>query len=301
MLEPTTSARGGDASPLCSGSGLLAHGTSSVLRGLAEPGSVLLPRPATDFQQRVVRFGVGQCPPQVGRSCCVRTAPQRPTGGDPPHDGDHRGVLLAARRSAGALPQRPWVGRRRAAQHVVQRLHPLQLARHTDGEHRQMRPLIGLGTHPLRQLVVPNGRLLAVAPGHCRHALRHERRRRTICGMCGRQVVGACRRPAGISHREFRCASHGCGLLGCEDEGRSLEMPEYARSAIELAQAIKHASTPSRTESGIAADAVGVLANMLRRLSEAGRAQHASTSRLRPRAPSHQGSCGSGRAFESSA
>ena len=157
---------------------------------------------------------VGQCPPQVRRSCCVRTAPQRPAGGDPPHDGDHRGVLLAARRSAGALPQRPWVGRRRAAQHVVQRPHPLQLARHTDGEHRQMRPLIGPGTHPLRQLAVQHGRLLAVAPGHCRHALRHERRRRTICGMCGRQVVGACRRPAGISHREFRCASHGCGLLG---------------------------------------------------------------------------------------
>ncbi len=78
-------------------------------------------------------------------------------------------------------------------------------------------------------------------------------------------------------------------------------MPEYARSAIELAQAIKHASTPSRTESGIAADAVSVLANMLRRLSEAERAQHASISRLRPWAPSHQGSCGSGSAFESSA
>lgn len=47
------------------------------------------------------------------------------------------------------------------------------------------------------------------------------------------------------------------------------EMRKFARSAIELAQAIKHGGTPSRTEAGIAADAVVVLANMLRRLSEA--------------------------------
>lgn len=47
------------------------------------------------------------------------------------------------------------------------------------------------------------------------------------------------------------------------------EMRKFARSAIELAQAIKHGGTPSRTEAGIAADAVIVIANMLRRLSEA--------------------------------
>lgn len=47
------------------------------------------------------------------------------------------------------------------------------------------------------------------------------------------------------------------------------EMRKFARSAIELAQAIKHGGTPSRTEAGIAADAVIVLANLLRRLSEA--------------------------------
>lgn len=46
------------------------------------------------------------------------------------------------------------------------------------------------------------------------------------------------------------------------------EMRKFARSAIELAQAIKHGGTPSRTEAGIAADAVIALANMLRRLSE---------------------------------
>ena len=47
------------------------------------------------------------------------------------------------------------------------------------------------------------------------------------------------------------------------------EMRKFARSAIELAQAIKHGGSPSRTEAGIAADAVIVLANMLCRLSEA--------------------------------
>jgi hypothetical protein len=46
------------------------------------------------------------------------------------------------------------------------------------------------------------------------------------------------------------------------------EMRKFARSAIELAQAIKHGGTPSRTEAGIAADAVIALANMFRRLSE---------------------------------
>lgn len=46
------------------------------------------------------------------------------------------------------------------------------------------------------------------------------------------------------------------------------EMRKFARSAIELAQAIKHGGAPTRIEAGIAADAVIVLANMLRRLGE---------------------------------
>lgn len=46
------------------------------------------------------------------------------------------------------------------------------------------------------------------------------------------------------------------------------EMRKFARSAIELAQAIKHRGAPTRTEAGIAADAMIVMANMLRRLSE---------------------------------
>ena len=46
------------------------------------------------------------------------------------------------------------------------------------------------------------------------------------------------------------------------------EMRKFARSAIELAQAIKHGGAPTRTEAGIAADAVIVLANMLRRLDD---------------------------------
>jgi hypothetical protein len=49
----------------------------------------------------------------------------------------------------------------------------------------------------------------------------------------------------------------------------NVEMRRFARSTIELAQAIKHGGTPSRAEAGIAADAVIVLANMLRRLDEA--------------------------------
>jgi hypothetical protein len=41
-----------------------------------------------------------------------------------------------------------------------------------------------------------------------------------------------------------------------------------AKAAIEVAQQIKHSSDPTRTEAGIAADAVILLANMLRRLAE---------------------------------
>ena len=44
------------------------------------------------------------------------------------------------------------------------------------------------------------------------------------------------------------------------------EMRKFARAAIELAQAVKHSGAPTRTEAGILADAVIVLANMLRRL-----------------------------------
>ena len=46
------------------------------------------------------------------------------------------------------------------------------------------------------------------------------------------------------------------------------EMRRYARSAIELAQAVKHSGAPTRTKAGILADAVIALANMLRRLAE---------------------------------
>jgi hypothetical protein len=46
------------------------------------------------------------------------------------------------------------------------------------------------------------------------------------------------------------------------------EMRKFARVTIELAQAIKHSGTPTRTEAGILADAVILLANMLRRLAE---------------------------------
>jgi len=47
------------------------------------------------------------------------------------------------------------------------------------------------------------------------------------------------------------------------------EMRKFARAAIELAQAIKHGGSPDRTEAGIAADAVILLTNMLRRLDDA--------------------------------
>ena len=42
----------------------------------------------------------------------------------------------------------------------------------------------------------------------------------------------------------------------------------YARTTIELAQDVKHRTSPTRTEAGIVADAVIVLANLLRRLDE---------------------------------
>lgn len=43
---------------------------------------------------------------------------------------------------------------------------------------------------------------------------------------------------------------------------------KLARSAIELAQEVKHSDTPTRREAGIAADAVILVANILRRLDE---------------------------------
>lgn len=43
---------------------------------------------------------------------------------------------------------------------------------------------------------------------------------------------------------------------------------KFARALIELAQAVKHSGTPTRTEAGVLADAVITLANMLRRLDE---------------------------------
>jgi hypothetical protein len=46
------------------------------------------------------------------------------------------------------------------------------------------------------------------------------------------------------------------------------QLRKLARATIELAQATKHSSTPSRIEAGIVADSVILLANMLRRLEE---------------------------------
>ncbi len=46
------------------------------------------------------------------------------------------------------------------------------------------------------------------------------------------------------------------------------EIRKVARSVVELAQAVKHRSTPSRRDAGIAADSVIQLANILRRLAE---------------------------------
>jgi hypothetical protein len=43
---------------------------------------------------------------------------------------------------------------------------------------------------------------------------------------------------------------------------------KLARAAIEFAQHVKHSKTPTRREAGIAADAVILLANILRRLTE---------------------------------
>ncbi len=47
------------------------------------------------------------------------------------------------------------------------------------------------------------------------------------------------------------------------------EIRKVARAVVELAQAVKHRSTPSRRDAGIAADSVIQLVNILRRLTEA--------------------------------
>jgi hypothetical protein len=53
-------------------------------------------------------------------------------------------------------------------------------------------------------------------------------------------------------------------LAGADNEG----LRRLARSTIEVAQQVKHSHEPARTEAGIAADGVILLANMLRRLDE---------------------------------
>ena len=50
----------------------------------------------------------------------------------------------------------------------------------------------------------------------------------------------------------------------------SVEMRRLARAAIELAEAVKHGRAPTRTKAGVAADAVILLANLLRRIHEDG-------------------------------
>lgn len=49
--------------------------------------------------------------------------------------------------------------------------------------------------------------------------------------------------------------------------GGNAELRKLARSVIEAAEAVKHGDTPSRTAAGIAADAVILLANILRRIA----------------------------------
>lgn len=46
------------------------------------------------------------------------------------------------------------------------------------------------------------------------------------------------------------------------------EMRRLARAVVELAEAVKHGRAPTRTKAGVAADAVILLANMLRRIDE---------------------------------
>lgn len=62
--------------------------------------------------------------------------------------------------------------------------------------------------------------------------------------------------------RLTRVAEHALG-----SEAPSAEMSRLIRAAIELSEAVKHSPNRTRAEAGIAADAVFLLANMLRRLT----------------------------------
>ena len=65
--------------------------------------------------------------------------------------------------------------------------------------------------------------------------------------------------------RLMRVAEHTLG-----SEGPSAEMSKLIRAAIELSEAVKHSPNRTRMEAGIAADAVFLVANMLRRLTITG-------------------------------
>jgi hypothetical protein len=62
--------------------------------------------------------------------------------------------------------------------------------------------------------------------------------------------------------RLTRVAEHALG-----SEGPSTELSRLIRAAIELSEAVKHSPNRTRTEAGVAADAVFLVANMIRRLT----------------------------------
>jgi hypothetical protein len=51
-------------------------------------------------------------------------------------------------------------------------------------------------------------------------------------------------------------------------QSNQASLRKFARAAVELAEVVKHGSTPSRMDAGIAADGVIVLVNIMRRISE---------------------------------
>lgn len=67
---------------------------------------------------------------------------------------------------------------------------------------------------------------------------------------------------AKTKQRLTRVAEHAVG-----SEGPSAELSKLIRAAIELGEAVKHSPHRTRAEAGIAADAVFLVANMLRRLT----------------------------------
>lgn len=67
---------------------------------------------------------------------------------------------------------------------------------------------------------------------------------------------------AKTKQRLTRVAEHALG-----SQGPSIELARLIRAAIELSEAVKHSPNRTRTEAGIAADAVLLVANMLRRLT----------------------------------